>query len=160
MGKRISIYPEKCTGCRLCELGCSFKKTGIFNPNYSRVRVSAFGAEAFYMPIVCRQCEDAWCLRVCPSGAIFRDPRDKVIRIDTERCVGCRMCVMACPFGTVTYYSPQGKAIKCDECDGNPQCVLLCPNGALAYEEESAAPQGKRMKIAKTILSAAKEIES
>jgi Fe-S-cluster-containing hydrogenase component 2 len=68
--------------------------------------------------------------------------------------------MMACPFGTVTYYPPQGKAIKCDECDGHPQCVLLCSTGALAYEEESAVPQGKRMKTARKLLSAAKEMES
>lgn len=157
MGRRLTIYPEKCTGCRLCELGCSFNKTGVFNAVYSRVRVSAFGMEAFYMPIVCSQCEDAWCLRACPSGSIFRDSKDKVVKIDAERCVGCRMCMMACPFGTVTFHPAEGKAIKCDECSGDPQCAKLCATGALVYEEESAAPQAKRTKTAKKILAGAKE---
>jgi carbon-monoxide dehydrogenase iron sulfur subunit len=157
MGKRIAIYPERCTGCRLCELSCSFKKTGIINPGYSRVRVSIFGEEAAFIPILCSQCEDAWCLKVCPSGAISRDAGDKVVRVDPERCVGCRMCTMACPFGTITYDSPLGKAVKCDECDGHPECVDFCPTGALNYEEESVAPRWKRMEIAKKLLSASKE---
>ena len=160
MGRRLTIYPEKCTGCRLCEFACSFNKTGLFNAMYSRVRVSAFGMEAFYIPIVCRQCEDAWCLRACPSGSIFRDPKDKVVKIDEERCVGCRMCIMACPFGAVTFYAPHGKAIKCDECDGDPQCAKICAIGALTYEEESAEPRAKRTKTARKILSGVREAQS
>ncbi|MGB9630082.1 MAG: 4Fe-4S dicluster domain-containing protein [Thermodesulfobacteriota bacterium] len=157
--KKISIYPEKCTACRLCELGCSFKKTGEFNPNHSMVRVSIFGEEAFYIPILCTQCDEAWCLRACPSGAIYRDYRFKTVKINKEKCVGCRMCTMACPFGTITYSEREGKAIKCDECDGKPECVLFCPTGALVYEEESTPTRRKRMETAKKIESSSKEVQ-
>lgn len=159
MIKKISIYPEKCTGCRLCELGCSFKKTGEFNPNYSRVRVSIFGEEAFYIPILCTQCDEAWCLRACPSGAIYRDYGLRVVKVNKEKCVGCRMCTMACPFGTIYYYPPEGKAIKCDECDGQPECVIFCPTGALLYEEESIPSRRKRIETAKKIESSSKEVQ-
>jgi Fe-S-cluster-containing hydrogenase component 2 len=69
------------------------------------------------------------------------------------------MCTLACPFGTITYYAPEGKAIKCDECDGHPECVLFCPTGALAYEEESTPTRLKRKETAKTLQSSAKEVQ-
>ncbi len=159
MNKKISVYPDKCTACRLCELGCSFKNTGEFNPTASRIRVSMFGEDAFYAPILCTQCDEAWCLKACPSGAISRDHGAKVVKVDRNRCVGCRMCTLACPFGTITYYAPEGKAIKCDECDGQPECVLLCPTGALAYEEESTPTRLKRKETARKLESSSKEVQ-
>ena len=158
--KKITVYPEKCTACRLCELGCSFKKTGEFNPTASRVRVFIFGEDAFYTPIICTQCDEAWCLKACPSGAISRDYGARVVKVNPERCVGCRMCTLACPFGTITYFAPEGKAIKCDECDGQPECVLFCPTGALAYEEESTPTRIKRMGTAKKLESSSKEVQT
>jgi Fe-S-cluster-containing hydrogenase component 2 len=59
----------------------------------------------------------------------------------------------------ISYYAPEGKAIKCDECDGHPECVLFCPTGALAYEEESTPTRLKRKETAKTLQSSAKEVQ-
>ena len=158
MFKKLSVYPEKCTGCRLCELGCSFKQTGEFNPAYSRVKVCIFGEDAFYTPIVCTQCDEAWCMKACPSGAISRDYGARVVKVNKERCVGCRMCTLACPFGTITYYALEGKAIKCDECDGQPECALFCPTGAIAFQEESTPTRLKRMETARKLQSASQEV--
>jgi len=160
MNKKISVYADKCTGCRLCELACSFKKTGEFNPTASRVRVSIFGEDAFYAPIVCTQCDRGWCLKACPSGAISRDDGARVVRVNPERCVGCRMCTLACPFGTITYFTPEGKAVKCDECDGRPECTLFCPTGALVYEEESTPTRLKRTEVARKLEFSSKEMQA
>jgi anaerobic carbon-monoxide dehydrogenase iron sulfur subunit len=156
----ISVYPERCTACRLCELACSFKKTGEFNPTSSRVRVSIFADEFFQTPIVCAQCDEAWCMKACPSGAISRDYGGRVVKVDWEKCVGCCMCTLACPFGSIAYFAPELKAIKCDECDGQPECVLFCPTGALKYEEEAAPARLKRMRTAKRLGSCSGEIQS
>lgn len=152
MSKRIVVHPESCTGCRLCELACSFEKTGRFSATYSRIRVAAFDETASFVPMVCTQCDDAWCFKICPIEAIVRDPQSKAYRIEDDRCVGCRMCILACPFGSATFDPEQGKAIKCDECNGAPRCVSVCPNGALTFEEEAAGPRGKRARMAVQLL--------
>lgn len=155
MSKRIVVHPEHCTGCRLCELACSFEKTGQFSAVHSRIQVAAFDESASFVPLVCTQCDGAWCFKICPIAAVVRDPESKAYRIDNERCVGCRMCIMACPFGSATYDAEHGKAIKCDECGGKPRCVSVCPNGALTYEDEAAGARNKRIKMANQLLVAA-----
>jgi anaerobic carbon-monoxide dehydrogenase iron sulfur subunit len=159
MNKKLAVYAEKCVGCRLCELACSFEKTGEFNPTYARIRISVLREDASYVPVVCMQCNEAWCWRVCPSGAISRDTATGIVKIDGERCVGCRMCTLACPFGTITYFNPEGRAIKCDECNGKPECVQLCPTGAIAYEKEGIAARMKRKETAKKMQTFSKQVQ-
>ena len=48
-------------------------------------------------------------------------------------CVGCKVCTIACPFGTVNYNQDTGKVIKCDLCGGDPECVKACPTVAITY---------------------------
>ena len=155
MSKRIVVQPDKCTGCRLCEMACSFEKTGRFSTVNSRIQIASFDENASFMPLLCTQCDGAWCFKVCPTSAIVREPDSKVFRIEADQCVGCRMCIMACPFGSATFDAEHGKAIKCDECGGNPRCVSVCPSGALTYADESAGPRAKRLKMANRLLAAA-----
>lgn len=158
MSKTLNVYPDKCTSCRLCELACSYKKTGEFSPIYSRIEVNLFHEEAFYIPITCTQCAEAWCLHACPSRALYLDPEKAVVQINEERCVGCRICILACPFGVITYDAVTGKVVKCDYCDGDPECVKFCPTGALAYEEEPKSARFKRIETARKLLNAYKEV--
>jgi Fe-S-cluster-containing hydrogenase component 2 len=53
-------------------------------------------------------------------------------------CVGCKVCTIACPFGTVNYNQDTGKVIKCDLCGGDPQCVAACPTEAITYVDADA----------------------
>ena len=157
MPKSLNVYPEKCTSCRLCELACSFKKTGEFNPARSRIQVNMFPEEAFYVPITCTQCAEAWCMQACPARAISRDQESAVVLVDEERCVGCRMCTLACPFGVITYDTAKKKAIKCDHCDGDPECVQFCPTTAIAYESGTKTTRLKRAVTTKKLLDSYKE---
>jgi carbon-monoxide dehydrogenase iron sulfur subunit len=50
-----------------------------------------------------------------------------------DRCVGCKVCTIACPFGTVNYNQATGKVIKCDLCGGDPACANACPTAAITY---------------------------
>jgi Fe-S-cluster-containing hydrogenase component 2 len=53
--------------------------------------------------------------------------------VDEGICVGCKVCTIACPFGTVNYNTDSGKVIKCDLCGGDPECAKACPTGAITY---------------------------
>ena len=50
-----------------------------------------------------------------------------------EKCVGCKVCTIACPFGTINYAQATGKVVKCDLCGGDPQCAAACPTAAITY---------------------------
>lgn len=97
--KQTVVYQEKCTACRECEMACSFSHEGTFNPSLSRIRVNDFYEEQFYLPMVCVYCADAPCAAVCPTVAIQRQP-DGQVQVLAERCIGCKMCLLACPFPT------------------------------------------------------------
>jgi carbon-monoxide dehydrogenase iron sulfur subunit len=103
-------------------------------------RVSVFGATGQSFPIQCRHCEDATCLKACPSGALQRDPEKDNVFIDQAKCRGCWMCVMTCPFGAVIPSATFKVAIKCDACMHmeEPACVASCPTGALVYGDEAS----------------------
>jgi Fe-S-cluster-containing hydrogenase component 2 len=133
MAKIIKVDPSKCTGCRLCELVCSVKKEGIANPYMARIHVVKWEFECFEIPMVCRQCDVPYCASVCPVGAITRDVVTKALDVNHDRCIGCRMCVLACPFGGIKYESRAQKVVKCDLCHGDPTCVKFCETLALEY---------------------------
>ncbi|MBI2876595.1 MAG: 4Fe-4S dicluster domain-containing protein [Candidatus Tectomicrobia bacterium] len=139
----MQIDPEKCTGCRSCELACSLKKTGEFNPARSRIRPIAFLEETLCIPLACLQCEEPLCAKVCPSRALSRNEETGVVSVRTEACIGCRMCTLACPFGLVGF-GPEGKAEKCDLCEGAPECVAFCSAGALQFQADD---QGRRARL-------------
>jgi Fe-S-cluster-containing hydrogenase component 2 len=53
--------------------------------------------------------------------------------VNEDVCVGCKVCTISCPFGTINYVQETGKVQKCDLCDGNPACADACPTGAITY---------------------------
>ena len=147
MSKILTIYPEKCLDCRNCELACSFSKTGEFNPRESAVNVLFYEETAVSVPVMCMQCEDPACMKVCPVGAISRDKSGAVVP-DPKKCIVCKMCISACPLGNISYSFTAKKIVKCDLCGGDPCCAKICPQGAIRYEEAAAASVGKKRVIA------------
>ena len=133
MLKSLQIEPEKCTGCLQCELACSYQATGKFNPAKSRIRVFTFHEEGRFVPYTCTQCAEAWCLHTCPVEAITLNAATGAKEIATDRCVGCKVCTIACPFGTVNYDPDTHKVSKCDLCGGDPECARACPTNAIVY---------------------------
>ena len=154
MAKMLVINPDKCTGCRRCELACSLVKEGEFNPARSRIQTITFLEEAVYIPSACLQCEDPSCEKVRPSGAICREDATGVIQVAAERCVGCKMCLLACPFGAMAFSGRDGKAVKCDLCGGQPECVDFCEEGALEYKETELAMVSRRISASEKLKEA------
>ncbi|HSF47356.1 MAG TPA: 4Fe-4S dicluster domain-containing protein [Burkholderiales bacterium] len=131
--KALLITPEKCTGCLQCEMACSFENEGAFNISKSRIKVFEFHHSGLKVPYTCTQCAEAWCLHSCPVEAIKFDPNTGAKYVLEDVCVGCKVCTIACPFGTVNYNHDTGKVIKCDLCFGNPACADACPTSAITY---------------------------
>ncbi|MDJ0830127.1 MAG: 4Fe-4S dicluster domain-containing protein [Desulfobacterales bacterium] len=129
--------PNKCTGCGLCRVACSMRKAGVCNPEKSRVRILEMEAYGQYLPLACQHCEDAPCAAACPKEAIYRDSEHVRTVIDYNLCVGCQMCIHACPFGAIGFDDHRGRPFKCDLCGGDPLCVHFCEPMALTFREAS-----------------------
>jgi anaerobic carbon-monoxide dehydrogenase iron sulfur subunit len=147
VSKILMISPEKCLGCRSCELACSFNKTNEFNPKHSAVSVITYDEAAISVPVMCMQCEDAACIKVCPVGATKRDENGAVV-VDEKICIGCKICVSVCPLGNMSFNSIEKKVIKCNLCGGSPKCEQICPSGAIQYKEGTEANLSKKKIIA------------
>ena len=140
MLKSLLINPAKCTSCLQCEMACSFEHEGAFNPARSRIRVFEFGHGVRAVPYTCTQCEEAWCLHACPVEAITVNTSTGAKEVNAQTCVGCKVCTIACPYGTVNYDDASGKVSKCDLCGGDPQCAAACPTGAITYVSAAEVP--------------------
>ena len=150
--KLLMTDPKKCTGCGLCEIACSIKHTGMSSPARSRIRVVTWDAK-HYLPVTCQQCEDAPCVDACPKEALAHDHELNRVKIDYEKCISCRMCVAACPYGAMGYEADKSRVIKCNQCDGAPECVNWCIPGALFYVDPVAASYQRLRKSAQRIVS-------
>jgi Fe-S-cluster-containing hydrogenase component 2 len=114
-------------------MACSLVNEGLFNTAKSRIKVFNFHDEGRFVPYTCTQCDEAWCMHACPVDAIKMDKATGAKVVNEATCVGCKVCTIACPFGTVNYNSATGKVIKCDLCGGDPECAKACPTAAITY---------------------------
>ncbi|HAM49893.1 MAG TPA: 4Fe-4S ferredoxin [Nitrospiraceae bacterium] len=153
--KQIYVRPERCMGCRSCEIGCavqhSKEKTlfsAVIQSPSPMKRLFVESTDNLRMPIICRHCEDAPCLRACISGCLYRDEKE-FVRRRKERCIGCWTCMMACPFGVITRDKEKHIAVKCDRCHklDVPACVNACPTGALVLVDVDDMPREKRQRL-------------
>jgi len=136
MHKALVINADKCTSCLQCEMACSFEKDGIFNPARSRIKIFEFEHGRVSVPYTCTQCSQAWCENACPVDALKRNNTTNAIELDANLCVGCKVCTIACPFGTINYDPTTKVVAKCDLCGGDPACAKACPTGAILFVEE------------------------
>ena len=158
MEKVLLVSPERCIACGSCELACSFCKEGEFRPAVSRIAVHRF-EKGQNIPMTCFQCEDAACMKVCKTNALYRNSETDVVEVDKTKCIGCRMCVMACPFGNITYDRAAKTPAKCDQCNGKPQCVEYCPSAALDYVSADTESLNKRKAFSEKMRKALSEVK-
>lgn len=145
MTKMLMIHPEKCTGCRNCELACAFSHDGAnIRLRTTRVHVYSWEREGFSVPLMCQQCDNAACMAVCPTGALTREGPGSVVNWDTNKCIRCRMCTLACPFGCIAYDAASSSILKCDQCGGSPSCAKACPVEALEWVDDNVATYSRK----------------
>jgi len=136
MGLHVGADPTRCSGCRYCELWCSFKHEGVFSPYFSRIKVVKDDLLKVDFPLTCQNCSDAPCMASCPTSAIYRDESTGALKVNEDLCIGCGSCVSACPYGYLSLNKLSLKPLLCDLCGGEPECVKRCPMGALFLSRE------------------------
>lgn len=141
--ERIYCDLRKCLACGACELACAVEHssskelfTAIHEDELPTARREVQSVTDGSISLSCQYCDPAPCVDACITGAMHRE--DGVVIVDQEKCVGCWMCVMACPFGVITP-SKLEIALKCDLCpdregrEGRERyaCIEACPTEAL-----------------------------
>jgi len=150
MAKRLFIDLEKCRKCETCEARCSYYYHP-FNDGILHLR------ELAEFAVTCRKCDLAPCVKGCPTDALEKQA-DGVVKRYNLRCVACRTCCFACPFGTILPEVIPYAVSKCDYCIGRlkegeePLCVGGCGKGAIAFGEFDPDPKEQRFQVTDNLI--------
>jgi phenylglyoxylate dehydrogenase beta subunit len=127
----IVSHPEKCDGCKKCLEACAEFHTGAPNIVHSRIQLVPDNETGGFELAICHQCAEPRCAMNCPAAALSKDEDTGVVQWDENKCVGCQLCTLTCPYAGVTFNPAADRVMKCDFCEGDPACVKACPRGAL-----------------------------
>ncbi|MHC1636025.1 MAG: 4Fe-4S dicluster domain-containing protein [Candidatus Methanospirareceae archaeon] len=166
--KGIFIDLERCVGCKSCEIYCAVEHSSskeLFTaisetpPPVKRINVEVVTMGEVSLPLQCRHCEEAPCVDTCPSGALDRDLERGIVVHERDRCIGCWMCAVVCPFGVIIPEKESKIVLKCDRCPDleMPACVTACPTKALIFGDLGDIMKERRKKVASIVLSAVKK---
>lgn len=127
---------RKCIGCHACTIACKSEHDIPVGVNRCWVKTVEKGlfpeTQRLFLPVLCNQCEEAPCMKICPTGALFRR-RDGIVDLNGEACIGCRACMVACPYDQLFIDPNTRTAEKCNFCANRvenhlqPACVSVCP---------------------------------
>ena len=160
---------KRCSGCKTCSVVCKVANNIPNDIIWNRVLTEGGNApdtaggtwdnpEMQHWPVACQHCENPACTKVCPVGATWKDEQTGIVRQDYDKCIGCRMCMAACPYNARSFnweepvrdvdfnygdaevpVRPRGVAEKCTLCrertdrGEEPMCVVCCPTHARIF---------------------------
>jgi Fe-S-cluster-containing dehydrogenase component/formate-dependent nitrite reductase membrane component NrfD len=132
----FAIDLRKCIGCHACTIACKAEHQIPVGVNRCWVKTVEKGTfpdtRRFFFPVLCNQCEDAPCVRICPTNTLFKR-RDGIVDFNQASCIGCRACMEACPYDQLFIDPNTHTAEKCNFCANRvenqlqPACVSVCP---------------------------------
>ena len=132
----FAIDLRKCIGCHACTIACKAEHQIPIGVNRCWVKTVERGTfpdtRRFFFPVLCNQCDDAPCVRICPTSALFKR-RDGIVDLNGSACIGCRACMVACPYDQLFIDPATRTAEKCNFCANRvenkllPACVSVCP---------------------------------
>jgi Fe-S-cluster-containing dehydrogenase component/formate-dependent nitrite reductase membrane component NrfD len=132
----FAIDLRKCIGCHACTIACKAEHDIPVGVNRCWVKTVEKGTfpetRRFFFPVLCNQCDEAPCAKICPTNALFKR-RDGIVDLHGDSCIGCRACMVACPYDQLFIDPNTHTAEKCNFCanrvenDLLPACVSVCP---------------------------------
>ena len=143
-GRRLAMVIDlrKCTGCHACSVSCKAEFDVPLGVWRSWVKIEEKGSYPntgrFFLPHLCNHCDEPACMKVCPSGATTQR-EDGIVKVDEKKCVGCKLCITACPYEARFFHPEKRIADKCDFCLHRvdkgivPSCVNTCLANARTF---------------------------
>lgn len=138
----MAIDARKCINCKACVVACRAENNVPLGQSRNWINEEVRGVYprlvGFFEPEQCHHCAEPACVRVCPTGASRQRP-DGVVVVDSSECVGCRYCIIACPYDARFFREDRGVVEKCDFClarlerGETPACVETCPAKARIF---------------------------
>jgi len=132
----FAIDLRKCIGCHACTIACKAEHEIPIGVNRCWVKTVEKGTfpttQRFFFPVLCNQCDEAPCATICPTNALFKR-RDGIVDLHGDSCIGCRACMVACPYDQLFIDPNTHTAEKCNFCANRvenellPACVSVCP---------------------------------
>jgi Fe-S-cluster-containing dehydrogenase component len=139
MAKKMTLVidADRCFGCRGCEVACKQENGVALGSYWTKVKdIGPSGKypdlQMYFLPTFCQACHTPECVKACPTGASYQRPEDGIVLIDREKCIGCRYCIMACPYEARTFNKEMRVVEKCTMCahlqavGDRPACVKAC----------------------------------
>ena len=134
------IDQRKCIGCHACTVACKAEHDVPIGVNRTWVKYIERGefpnSRRYFLVNRCNHCDDAPCVKICPTKALYKRA-DGIVDFDSNRCIGCKSCMQACPYDAL-YIDPNSHtAAKCNYCAHRtetgmePACVVVCPEHAI-----------------------------
>ncbi len=166
MGKQLALVIDLnvCVGCHACVTSCKqwntsgsagplvdenaygADPTGTFFNRVLSFEVGEFpDTQTVHFPKSCHHCEDPPCVPVCPTGASYKREEDGIVLVDYDKCIGCKYCAWACPYGVRELDEKRQVMTKCTLCvdritdktlpeaERKPACVMACPTNARLF---------------------------
>ena len=128
---------------------CSTYNNGATSLSKSRIQIIRHEGHALsrideeddliFDMVTCQHCNQPQCVYFCPTLSIKKNSETGSVTINQDRCAGCRMCMVSCPFGAISYDADRKSLMKCDLCGGEPQCVRFCPTDASEIPAEKGS---------------------
>ena len=129
----LQIAEKSCPpDCAACVKRCADIREGPPS-TCAGIKVVHLPELGVHTAVACNQCSEPACAENCPTGAIWKDRDDGVVRIDEGKCLGCGLCELVCPYGGIRFDASARKAYKCDHCGGRPECIDACEENILSY---------------------------
>ncbi len=139
------ISQNLCIDCERCVAACNetnkVPSYGYRTTILEKTAPNAVGRQTEFIPMLCMQCNDPPCVRACPTLASYKDPNNGIVRIEDKKCIGCKACMIACPYNA-RYFNEEKHAIdKCNFCfdtrlskgEKLTACSAACPTGARTF---------------------------
>ncbi|MEM2102781.1 MAG: 4Fe-4S dicluster domain-containing protein [Candidatus Bathyarchaeia archaeon] len=138
--QKVLLYdPQKCTGCRYCEIACAFFHFNQIDFNKAHLHVVFDQNNGALEAIYCQHCDEPVCVASCPKEAIVKDEKTGLVKINQMKCIGCQTCTVSCPLGVPWFNKDYRISMKCDFCNGEPQCAKFCSPQAIRVAKREEA---------------------